>query len=135
MKAVQLTPGVQATSEGSSGFSVRGGNIDQNLILLDGATIYNASHVAGFFSIFNNDIIRDLKLYKGDIPAMYGGRLSSLVDIRTREGDMQQYAINGGIGLISSRMLIEGPLKADIVHYLTGMTLESLDTLTARDYH
>lgn len=120
LKAVQLTPGVQATSEGSSGFSVRGGNIDQNLILLDGATVYNASHVAGFFSVFNNDVLHDLKLYKGDIPAMYGGRLSALVDIRTREGNMRRYGVSGGIGLISSRLLVEGPIIRDKLSFLVA---------------
>ncbi len=120
LKVVQLTPGVQATSEGSSGFSVRGGNIDQNLILMDGATIYNASHMIGFFSIFNNDVLEDLKLYKGDIHAMYGGRLASLVDISTREGDMREYNVSGGIGLISSRLLFEGPIIKDKLSFLAA---------------
>lgn len=120
LKVVQLTPGVQSSSEGSSGFSVRGGNIDQNLILLDGATIYNPSHVMGFFSVFNNDVLEELKLYKGDMPAMYGGRLAALVDIRTREGNMQKYGVNGGIGLISSRILVEGPIVKDKLSFLVS---------------
>jgi len=110
LKTIQLLPGVQATSEGSSGFSVRGGGYDQNLILLDEASVYNASHLMGFFSVFNNDAIKDVTLYKGDIPASFGGRLSSLLDIRTKDGNNQHYAVTGGIGLISSRLTAEGPL-------------------------
>jgi len=110
LKVIQLLPGVQATSEGSSGFSVRGGGYDQNLILLDEAAVYSASHLMGFFSVFNNDAIKDVTLYKGDIPASFGGRLSSLLDIRTKDGNNQSYAVNGGIGLISSRLTAEGPL-------------------------
>jgi len=110
LKTIQLLPGVQATSEGSSGFSVRGGGYDQNLIMLDEASVYNASHLMGFFSVFNNDAIKDVTLYKGDIPASFGGRLSSLLDIRTKDGNNQNYAVTGGIGLISSRLTAEGPL-------------------------
>ena len=110
LKVVQLLPGVQSTSEGSSGFSVRGGGYDQNLILLDEAAVYSASHLMGFFSVFNNDAIKDVTLYKGDIPASFGGRLSSLLDIRTKDGNNQRYAATGGIGLISSRVTVEGPL-------------------------
>lgn len=110
LKVIQLLPGVQATSEGSSGFSVRGGGYDQNLILLDEAAVYSASHLMGFFSVFNNDAIKDVTLYKGDIPASFGGRLSSLLDIRTKDGNNQRYAMTGGIGLISSRLTAEGPL-------------------------
>lgn len=110
IKAIQLLPGVQVTSEGSSGFSVRGGSPDQNLILLDEATVYNASHLLGFFSIFNNDAIKDVKLYKGDIPASAGGRLSSLLDVRMKDGNNKEIAGAGGIGTISSRMTLEGPL-------------------------
>ncbi|MDD3568416.1 MAG: TonB-dependent receptor, partial [Bacteroidales bacterium] len=96
IKAIQLLPGVQSTSEGASGFSVRGGAMDQNLILLDEATVYNASHLMGFFSVFNNDAIRDVKLYKGDIPASSGGRLSSLLDVRMKEGNSKEFAAVGG---------------------------------------
>jgi len=110
LKVIQLLPGVQSTSEGSSGFSVRGGGYDQNLILLDEAAVYNASHLMGFFSVFNNDAIKDVTLYKGDIPASFGGRLSSLLDIRTKDGNNQRYSATGGIGLISSRLTVEGPL-------------------------
>ena len=110
IKAIQLLPGVQSTSEGSSGFSVRGGGHDQNLILLDEAAVYSASHLMGFFSVFNNDAIKDVTLYKGDIPASFGGRLSSLLDIRTKDGNNQRYTATGGVGLISSRLTVEGPL-------------------------
>lgn len=110
IKAIQLLPGVQVTSEGSSGFSVRGGSPDQNLILLDEATVYNASHLLGFFSIFNNDAIKDVKLYKGDIPARAGGRLASLLDVRMKEGNTKKFSGTGGIGNISSRLTLEGPL-------------------------
>jgi len=110
LKVIQLLPGVQSTSEGSSGFSVRGGGYDQNLILLDEAAVYSASHLMGFFSVFNNDAIKDVTLYKGDIPASFGGRLSSLLDIRTKDGNSQNYAVTGGLGLITSRLTAEGPL-------------------------
>ncbi len=113
IKVLQLMPGVQATSEGSSGFSVRGGNPDQNLILLDEATVYNAGHMLGFFSVFNNDAIKDVQLYKGDIPANYGGRLASLVDVRMDDGNNKKWEGNGGIGLISSRFTLQGPIVKD----------------------
>jgi len=118
IKAIQLLPGVQATSEGSSGFSVRGGNPDQNLILLDEATVYNPSHFIGFFSVFNNDAIKDVKLYKGDIPARYGGRLSSVLDVRMRDGNMKRFSGRGGIGIISSRLTLEGPIIKDRSSFL-----------------
>ncbi len=110
IKAIQMMPGVQAASEGSSGFNVRGGSIDQNLILLDEATVYNASHLMGFFSVFNNDAIKDVKLYKGDIPASAGGRLSSLLDIRMKDGNNNTFHANGGIGTISSRLTLQSPI-------------------------
>jgi len=113
-----LLPGVQVTSEGSSGYSVRGGNPDQNLIVLDEATVYNASHLLGFFSVFNNDAIKDVKLYKGDIPAGYGGRLASLLDIRMKDGNNHQFSATGGIGTISSRLTLEGPIFTDKVSFL-----------------
>lgn len=120
IKAIQLLPGVQATAEGSSGFSVRGGGFDQNLILLDEATVYNASHLMGFFSVFNNDAIKDVKLYKGDIPATFGGRLSSLLDIHSKEGNSRKFSGSGGIGLISSRLTLEGPIVKDKVSFLAS---------------
>ncbi len=113
IKAIQLLPGIQATGEGFSGFNVRGGSPDQNLILFDEATVYNASHLMGFFSVFNNDAIKDVKLYKGDIPAQYGGRLSSLLDIRMKEGNQKKFQATGGIGTISSRLTLEGPIIED----------------------
>jgi hypothetical protein len=118
IKAIQLLPGVQVTSEGSSGFSVRGGAPDQNLILLDEATVYNASHLLGFFSVFNNDAIKDVKLYKGDIPASSGGRLSSLLDIRMKDGNNRRLSATGGIGTISSRLTLEGPVFTEKVSFL-----------------
>ncbi len=120
IKAIQLLPGVHATSEGSSGFSVRGGSMDQNLILLDEATVYNASHMLGFFSVFNNDAIKDVKLYKGDIPADYGGRLSSVLDVRMREGNNKGFDFTGGIGTISSRLTVEGPLVKEKASFLVS---------------
>jgi hypothetical protein len=113
IKAIQLLPGVQATSEGSSGFSVRGGGYDQNLILLDEATVYSPSHLMGFFSVFNNDAVKDVTLYKGDIPADYGGRLASMMDIRSKDGNSQRFSGTGGIGLIASRLTLEGPVVKD----------------------
>ena len=120
IKTILLLPGVQMTSEGSSGFSVRGGGRDQNLILLDGATVYNASHLMGFFSVFNNDAIKDVKLYKGDIPASSGGRLSSLLDIRMKEGNRRNFSASGGIGTIASRLTLEGPIVQDKVSFLVA---------------
>ncbi len=110
LRAIQLLPGVSSTSEASSGFNVRGGGADQNLILLDEATIYNATHLFGLFSVFNADALKDVKLYKGGVPAMYGGRLSSVLDIRQKEGNNRKFGGSAGIGLISSRVLLEGPI-------------------------
>lgn len=110
LKSIQLLPGVSSVSEGSSGFNVRGGSSDQNLVLLDDATIYNASHLLGFFSVFNADAVKDVKLYKGGIPATFGGRLSSVLDIKQKEGNLKEFGGELGIGLISSRALIEGPI-------------------------
>ncbi len=111
MKAIQLLPGIKAVSEGNSGIFVRGGAADQNLILLDEAPVYNASHLLGFFSTFNPDAIKDITVYKTGMPAKYGGRLSSVVDIRMNDGNNQDYTISGGIGLISSKLNIEGPIQ------------------------
>jgi hypothetical protein len=118
VKVIQLLPGVQPTSEGSSGFSVRGGSSDQNLILLDEATIYNASHLLGFFSVFNNDAVKDVTLYKGDIPAAYGGRLSSLIDVRMKDGNSKTFTTTGSLGTISSKLTLEGPIKKDRTTFL-----------------
>ena len=113
LKTIQLLPGIKSAGEGSTGFFVRGGAADQNLILLDEATVYNASHLLGFFSTFNSDAIKDVTLYKGDMPAQYGGRLSSLLDIRMKDGNDKNYQVSGGIGLISSRINVEGPIVKD----------------------
>lgn len=110
LKALLTLPGVTNAGEGQSGFNVRGGGADQNLILLDEATIYNSSHVFGFFSVFNPDAIKDLKLYKGGIPSRYGGRVSSVLDIYQKDGNSNDFHMSGGIGLISSRLLAEGPI-------------------------
>lgn len=118
IKVIQMLPGVLPTSEGTSGFSVRGGGNDQNLVILDEATVYNASHLMGFFSVFNNDAIRDVKLYKGDIPANYGGRLSSVLDVRMKEGNNKKLSATGGIGLISSRLTLEGPIGSEKTSFL-----------------
>ncbi len=110
LKTIQLQPGVKPVGEGNSGFYVRGGGADQNLILLDEATVYNASHLLGFFSVFNSDAIKDVTLYKGTQPSQYGGRLSSVLDIRMNDGNDKQFGVSGGLGLISSRLNIDGPL-------------------------
>ncbi len=120
LKSILLLPGVTSAGEGASGFNVRGGSVDQNLILLDEATIFNSSHLFGFFSVFNPDAIKDLKLYKGGIPAKYGGRISSVLDIYQKEGNSKKFKANGGIGIVSSRLLIEGPLKKDYGAFLLG---------------
>jgi hypothetical protein len=110
IKSITLLPGVQSASEGSSGFSVRGGATDHNLILLDGAPIYNASHFLGFFSVFNNDVVKDATLYKGDIPANFGGRLSSVLDVSVKDEMPKRLALQGGIGLVTSHLMLEAPL-------------------------
>ncbi len=110
LKTLQLLPGVTPAGEGNAGFYVRGGGVDQNLILLDEAPVYNPSHLLGFFSTFNSDAIKDVTLYKGGFPAEYGGRLSSVVDIKMNEGNSKEYHLSGGIGLIASRLSLEGPI-------------------------
>ena len=113
LKAIQLLPGVQNGSEGSAGMYVRGGGPDENLLLLDGVPVYNVNHMMGFFSVFNPDALKNVTLYKGSFPAHFGGRLSSVVDIRMKEGDMQQYHGNVSVGLISSKLNFEGPIVKD----------------------
>ena len=120
LKSILLLPGVTNAGEAASGFNVRGGGADQNLILLDEATIFNSSHVFGFFSVFNPDAIKDLKLYKGGIPSRYGGRASSVLDIYQKDGNNKRFELNGGIGLISSRLLAEGPIVKDKGSFLIG---------------
>jgi outer membrane receptor for ferrienterochelin and colicin len=118
LKTIQLLPGIKSAGEGNSGFYVRGGNNDQNLILLDEAPVYNASHLLGFFSTFNSDAIKDMTVYKGGMPAQYGGRLSSVVDIKMNDGNNQDYDVSGGIGLISAKLNVEGPLQKDKSSFL-----------------
>jgi hypothetical protein len=110
LKSMQLIPGIKSAGDGNTGFYVRGGGADQNLILLDEAPVYNASHLLGFFSVFNSDAIKDVTVYKGGMPAEYGGRLSSVIDIKTNEGNNKKFGASGGIGLISSRLNVEGPI-------------------------
>ncbi|MEN0054841.1 MAG: TonB-dependent receptor [Mucilaginibacter sp.] len=111
IKTIQLLPGIKSAGEGSGGFYVRGGATDQNLLLLDEATVYNASHLLGFFSTFNSDAIKNVNIYKGDMPAQYGGRLSSVVDIKMNDGNNQQFGVSGGIGVIAARLNVEGPIQ------------------------
>jgi hypothetical protein len=120
IKSILTLPGVTNAGEGQSGFNVRGGAADQNLILLDEATIYNSSHLFGFFSVFNADAIKDLKLYKGGIPARFGGRVASVLDIYQKEGNSKKFGMTGGIGLISSRILAEGPIVKDKGSFLVA---------------
>lgn len=120
LKTIQLLPGVSSAGEGASGFNVRGGAADQNLILFDEAIIYNSSHLFGLFSVFNSDAIKEVKLFKGGIPSSYGGRLSSVLDVYQKDGNNQKTSINGGIGAISSRFLIEGPIQKNQSSFLVA---------------
>ncbi|MDC0584528.1 TonB-dependent receptor [Bacteroidales bacterium] len=129
LKTIQLMPGISTTSEGGSGFSVRGGSIDQNLILLDEAPVYSASHLMGFFSVFNSDALKNIEVYKGDIPANYGGRASSVLDISMKDGNNQQFAASGGIGLISSRLTLEGPIIKDKMSFIVSGRRSYLDLM------
>ena len=110
IRVIQMMPGVQSPSEGSTGFSVRGGGVDQNLILMDGAPLYNSGHFLGFLSMFNGDAVKNADLYKGDFPAKYGGRMSSVLDISTNDGNINRFAGNASIGLITSKIFLEGPI-------------------------
>ncbi|ANH80276.1 collagen-binding protein [Niabella ginsenosidivorans] len=120
LKAIQLLPGIKSAGDGNSGFYVRGGSTDQNLILLDEANVYNASHLMGFFSTFNSDIVKDVTVYKGGMPAQYGGRLSSVLDVKMNEGNNQDYGVSGGIGLISAKLNVEGPIQKDRSSFLVS---------------
>ncbi|RAJ05902.1 TonB-dependent receptor [Arenibacter echinorum] len=120
IKSILLLPGVSNAGEGASGFNVRGGAVDQNLILLDEATIFNSSHLFGFFSVFNPDAIKDVKLFKGGIPSRYGGRVSSVLEIFQKEGNSKELKVNGGIGAVASRLLAEGPIIKDKAAFLIG---------------
>ncbi|HYG51388.1 MAG TPA: TonB-dependent receptor plug domain-containing protein, partial [Flavobacteriales bacterium] len=129
LKTIQLLPGVLAAGEGNSGFYVRGGGPDQNLVLLDEAPVYNASHLFGFFSVFNADAVSGLDLYKGSMPAQYGGRLASVLDISMKEGNNQKYKVDGGIGVISSRLTVQGPLKKDTSAFIISARRTYIDVL------
>ena len=130
LKSIQLLPGIQSGNEGSAGFYVRGGGVDQNLILLDEATIYNASHLFGFFSVFNSDAINDINLIKGSPSSNYGGRLASVLDINMKNGNKKKFEANGGIGLISSRLTVEGPIKVDTSSFIVSARRTYIDVLT-----
>ena len=129
IKSIQLLPGVTTVGEGASGFNVRGGNIDQNLVLMDEAPVYNSSHLFGFFSIFNPDAVKDVKLIKGGIPAQYGGRASSVLDIRMKEGNNKKLEVNGGLGTIFSRLSIEAPLLKDKASFIVAGRRSYIDVL------
>ncbi len=118
LKTIQLKPGIQSGGEGSTGFYVRGGGPDQNLILLDEAVVYNAAHLFGFFSVFNADALQNIEVHKGNMPANYGGRLASVLDISMKDGNNRKYEAHGGIGLISSRLTVEGPIKKDTSSFI-----------------
>lgn len=127
IKSLQTLPGVSSIGEGASGFNVRGGNIDQNLVLMDEAPVYNSSHLFGFFSVFNPDAVKDLKLYKGSIPAQYGGRASSILDVRMKDGNKKNIEVNGGIGTVFSRLSIEAPLIKDKMGVIVAARRSYLD--------
>lgn len=129
LKTIQLLPGVKGGAEGNSGFYVRGGGPDQNLVLLDEATVYNAGHLFGFFSVFNGDAVKDINLIKGGMPAQYGGRLSSVLDITMKEGNNQRFQADGGIGLISSRLTVQGPIKKDTASFIVSARRTYIDVL------
>jgi hypothetical protein len=129
LKAIQLLPGVRNAGEGNAGFYVRGGGPDQNLIMLDDAVVYNTGHLFGFFSIFNSDAIKNTSLIKGGMPAQYGGRLSSVLDIAMKDGNMNKTQVDGGIGLIASRLSIQGPIKKDKASYMISARRTYVDVL------
>jgi TonB dependent receptor/CarboxypepD_reg-like domain/TonB-dependent Receptor Plug Domain len=129
VRAIQLLPGVSTVGEGASGFNVRGGGVDQNLILLDDAPVYNSSHLFGFFSVFNPDAVKDVKLIKGGIPAQYGGRASSILDVRMKEGNAKKLEVNGGIGFIFSRLSVEAPIIKDKASFIVAARRSYADIL------
>lgn len=130
IKVLQLKPGITPGAEGTTGLYVRGGNNDQNLIVLDEAVVYNANHLFGFFSTFNSDAVKDLKVYKGGFPAQYGGRLSSVIDVRMKEGNNKKLSGTGGIGLISSRLTLEGPIRKDRSSFIVSGRRTYADIIT-----
>ncbi|MEQ9229980.1 MAG: TonB-dependent receptor, partial [Cyclobacteriaceae bacterium] len=129
IKSIQLLPGVSTVGEGASGFNVRGGSVGQNLVLLDEAPVYNSSHMLGFFSVFNPDAVKDIKLYKGGIPPRFGGRITSILDIRMKEGNNKEFEVNGGIGSIFSRLAIEGPIKKEKASFIIAARRSYIDIL------
>ncbi|MBI4945785.1 MAG: TonB-dependent receptor [Bacteroidetes bacterium] len=129
LKTIQLLPGVQSAGEGNTGFYVRGGGPDQNLVLLDEAVVYNTGHLFGFFSVFNGDAIKNVALIKGSMPAQYGGRLSSVLDVQMKDGNSQKTQVEGGIGLIASRLTIQGPIKKDTASYIISARRTYIDAL------
>ena len=131
IRSIQLLPGVTTVGEGAAGFNVRGGSIDQNLVILDEAPVFNSSHLFGFFSVFNPDAVKGVKLYKGGIPARYGGRLSSILDVRMKEGNNRQFEMQGGIGTIFSRLSVEAPLVKDKSSFLLAGRRSYIDVLAA----
>ncbi|HTJ51874.1 MAG TPA: TonB-dependent receptor [Cyclobacteriaceae bacterium] len=131
IKSLQMTPGVSTVGEGASGFNVRGGSVGQNLLLLDEAPVFNSSHMLGFFSAFNPDAVKDVKLYKGGIPARYGGRLSSLLDIRMKEGNNKETHVQGGIGTVFSRIAVESPIVKDKGSFIIAGRRSYIDVLAA----
>ena len=134
LKSIQLLPGVLAAGEGNTGFYVRGGGPDQNLILLDEATVYNASHLFGFFSVFNADAVQNITLTKGGMPANYGGRLASVLDIQMKEGNNKRFQAEGGLGLISSRLTIEGPIKKDTGSFILSARRTFVDLFMGKPF-
>ena len=129
IKAIQLLPGVSSVGEGASGFNVRGGSVGQNLVLLDEAPVYNSSHLLGFLSVFNPDAVKDLKLYKGGIPSRYGGRISSILDIRMKDGNKKKVQLSGGIGTIFSRLTLESPIVKDKSSFILALRRSYADVL------
>ena len=129
IKAIQLLPGVSSVGEGASGFNVRGGSVGQNLVLLDEAPVYNSSHLLGFLSVFNPDAVKDLKLYKGGIPSRYGGRISSILDIRMKDGNNKKTSVSGGIGSIFSRLTLESPIVKDKSSFILALRRSYADIL------
>ncbi|MCS6969343.1 MAG: TonB-dependent receptor [Cytophagales bacterium] len=129
IRSVQLLPGVSTVGEGATGFNVRGGSIDQNLVLIDEAPVYNSAHLFGFFSVFNPDAVKDVKLIKGGIPSPYGGRISSILDVRTKEGNNKEFAMQGGIGAIFSRLTLEAPLIKDKASFILAGRRSYIDIL------
>ena len=129
LKSIQLLPGVSTVGEGTSGFNVRGGGVGQNLVLLDEAPVYNSSHLFGFFSVFNPDAVKDVKLIKGGIPASYGGRLSSILDVRMKEGNAKELEVSGGVGTVFSRLAVQGPIKKDKSSFIIAGRRSYIDIL------